>query len=49
MPSSDKRSEPQAETVIAGRYRLDEHRAHGGMAEVWRATDLQLSRTVAVK
>lgn len=49
MPSSDKRSEPQALTVIAGRYRLDEHRAHGGMAEVWRATDLQLSRTVAVK
>ena len=49
MPSSDKRSEPQAHTVIAGRYRLDEHRAHGGMAEVWRATDLQLSRTVAVK
>ncbi|MGA0877602.1 MAG: serine/threonine protein kinase [Ilumatobacteraceae bacterium] len=49
MPSSDKRSEPQEQTVIAGRYRLDEHRAHGGMAEVWRATDLQLSRTVAVK
>lgn len=49
MPSSDKRSEPQAQTVIAGRYRLEEHRAHGGMAEVWRATDLQLSRTVAVK
>lgn len=49
MPSSDKRSEPQAQTIIAGRYRLEEHRAHGGMAEVWRATDLQLSRTVAVK
>lgn len=49
MPSSDKRSEPQEQTVIAGRYRLEEHRAHGGMAEVWRATDLQLSRTVAVK
>lgn len=49
MPSSEKRSEPQEQTVIAGRYRLEEHRAHGGMAEVWRATDLQLSRTVAVK
>lgn len=35
--------------VIAGRYRLDEHRAHGGMADVWRATDLSLNRTVAVK
>ena len=49
MPPDKKRSEPQAQTVIAGRYRLEEHRAQGGMAEVWRAVDLQLSRTVAVK
>ncbi|MFM8856873.1 MAG: serine/threonine-protein kinase [Actinomycetota bacterium] len=49
MPPDQKRSEPQAQTVIAGRYRLEEHRAQGGMAEVWRAVDLQLSRTVAVK
>lgn len=49
MPPDQKRSEPQAKTVIAGRYRLEEHRAQGGMAEVWRAVDLQLSRTVAVK
>lgn len=49
MPPDQKRSEPQSQTVIAGRYRLEEHRAQGGMAEVWRAFDLQLSRTVAVK
>jgi eukaryotic-like serine/threonine-protein kinase len=49
MPPDQKRSEPQSQTVIGGRYRLDEHRAQGGMAEVWRAFDLQLSRTVAVK
>lgn len=49
MSPDQKRSEPQAKTVIAGRYRLEEHRAQGGMAEVWRAVDLQLSRTVAVK
>lgn len=49
MSPDQKRSEPQAQTVIAGRYRLEEHRAQGGMAEVWRAVDLQLSRTVAVK
>ena len=40
---------PEPNTVIAGRYRLDEAWAHGGMADVWKATDLQLSRTVAVK
>jgi serine/threonine-protein kinase len=49
MSPDQKRSEPQAQTVIAGRYRLEEHRAQGGMAEVWRAVDLQLSRTVAIK
>lgn len=40
---------PEPNTVIAGRYRLDVAWAHGGMADVWKATDLQLSRTVAVK
>lgn len=49
MPPDQKRSEPQSQTVIGGRYRLDEHRAQGGMAEVWKAFDLQLSRIVAVK
>ena len=34
---------------IAGRYRLDERIASGGMGEVWRATDTVLNRPVAVK
>jgi serine/threonine-protein kinase len=32
-----------------GRYRLDEIVGRGGMAIVWRATDLQLERPVAIK
>jgi eukaryotic-like serine/threonine-protein kinase len=35
--------------TLAGRYRLDEPIATGGMGEVWRATDGVLGRTVAVK
>lgn len=35
--------------VIAGRYRLDELCGRGGTAEVWRSTDTQLDRTVALK
>jgi eukaryotic-like serine/threonine-protein kinase len=35
--------------VVAGRYRLDEQIGHGGMAEVWRATDLRSGTTVALK
>ena len=31
------------------RYRLDSRIATGGMGEVWRATDTQLDRTVAIK
>lgn len=49
MPPDQRRSEPRSQTVIADRYRLEEHRAQGGMAEVWRGVDLQLSRTVAIK
>jgi len=36
-------------TTIAGRYRLEEPIATGGMATVWRASDSVLTRPVAVK
>ena len=35
--------------LIGGRYRLESSIGTGGMAEVWRATDMQLGRLVAIK
>lgn len=42
-------SELRAGLVIAGRYRCDAPLGEGGMATVWRGTDLSLSREVAIK
>lgn len=41
--------DPRPPKVLIGRYRLDELIATGGFAEVWRAFDQELQRTVAVK
>jgi serine/threonine-protein kinase len=38
-----------ADSLIAGRYRLDRQIGSGGMSEVWAALDLELERAVAVK
>ena len=38
-----------SDDIIGDRYRLDTLINSGGMADVWRATDLQLQREVAVK
>lgn len=40
---------PRPGQVLAGRYRLQEIIARGGMAEVWDAVDVLLARPVAVK
>jgi serine/threonine protein kinase len=37
------------DSVIAGRYRLEQRIGAGGMSEVWAGTDLDLGRSVAIK
>ena len=39
----------QTSVILAGRYRLEDRIAFGGVGEVWRAVDLVLGRPVAVK
>src|SRR4051795_1900501 len=40
---------PISASILAQRYQLERRLAQGGMAEVWLATDLALTRQVAVK
>lgn len=40
---------PSDPRILSGRYRLESLIAEGGFAQVWRATDLELKRVVAVK
>lgn len=48
MTDDPTRAIPAA-AMIAGRYRLDALVGRGGTAEVWKATDTSLERTVALK
>ena len=42
-------TDPLVGLTLDGRYRLDAHLAHGGMASVYAGHDLRLDRAVAVK
>jgi tetratricopeptide (TPR) repeat protein len=49
-PDDDPRgNKPHSPRTLGGRYRLDELIAEGGFAQVFRAYDGQLQRTVAIK
>jgi tetratricopeptide (TPR) repeat protein len=49
VPIGNPPDEASARRTLATRYRLDELIALGGFAEVWRAYDTELQRSVAIK
>lgn len=45
----DQAADPMIGRLLDGRYRIEERVARGGMAMVYRATDVRLDRQVAIK